>query len=47
MIDGARLVLYDLIGDGELAAGKSDDRLVYLRESVLKDHECRHAARAQ
>lgn len=40
-------VVYDLIAHGELAAGKGDDGLVYVRESALEDYERRHAATAQ
>lgn len=37
-------VVYDLISNGELAAGKGEDGLVYVRESALEDYEGRHAA---
>lgn len=39
-------VVYDLIANGELAAGKGNDGLVYVRESALEDYERRHAASA-
>lgn len=40
-------VVYDLIANGELAAGKGEDGLVYVRESALEDYERRHAAPVQ
>lgn len=36
-LDGA--VVYLLIADGELAAGKGDDGLVYVSADALKDYE--------
>jgi hypothetical protein len=44
-LEGA--VVYDLIANGELAAGKGDDGLVFVRESTLEDYQRRHAATAQ
>jgi hypothetical protein len=35
-------VVYDLIGHGELEAGKGTDGLVYVRESALEDYQRRH-----
>lgn len=40
-------VVYDLIANGELAAGKGEDGLVYVRDSALEDYKRRHAAPAQ
>lgn len=39
-------VVYDLVAAGELAAGKGDDGLVYVRESALEDYQRRHTAPA-
>jgi hypothetical protein len=39
-IDGTEV--YDLIFEGELAAGKGADGLVYVRESALEDYTRRH-----
>jgi hypothetical protein len=39
--------VYDLIASGELAAGKGDDGLVYVREAALADYQRRHAAPTQ
>ena len=39
--------VYELILQGDLAAGKGKDGLVYVRESALDDYERRHAATAQ
>lgn len=36
--------VYELILQGELAAGKGKDGLVYVRESALEDYKRRHAA---
>ena len=36
--------VYELILQGELAAAKGKDGLVYVRESALEDYERRHAA---
>jgi hypothetical protein len=44
-IDGTEV--YDLITQGELAAGKGTDGLVYVRESALTDYERRQAATTQ
>lgn len=41
-LDG--VVVYDLIANGKLAAGKGKDGLVYVRESTLEDHQRRHPA---
>ncbi len=38
--------VYELILQGELAAGKGTDGLVYVRESALEDYKRRHAASA-
>jgi hypothetical protein len=38
--------VYELILQGELAAGKGKDGLVYVRESALKDYRRRHPATA-
>ncbi len=38
--------VYELILQGELAAGKGKDGLVYVRESALEDYQRRHAAAA-
>jgi hypothetical protein len=35
-LDG--VVVYDLIAHGELAAGKGEDGMVYVRESALEDY---------
>jgi len=39
--------VYELILQGELAAGKGKDGLVYERESVVEDYKRRHTAAAQ
>ncbi len=39
--------VYELILQGDLAAGKGKDGLVYVRESVLEDYKRRHAVRAE
>jgi hypothetical protein len=45
-MDGTEV--YELIFQGELAAGKGKDGLVYVRESALKDYKRRHpSARAR
>jgi hypothetical protein len=38
--------VYELILRGELAAGKGQDGLVYVRESALEDYRRRHPAPA-
>jgi hypothetical protein len=38
--------VYELILQGELAAGKGKDGLVYVRESALEDYKRRHPATA-
>ena len=40
------VVVYDLITTGELAAGKGEDGLVYVRESVLEEYQRRQSATA-
>jgi hypothetical protein len=32
------VVVYDLIAHGDLAAGKGEDGMVYVRESALEDY---------
>jgi hypothetical protein len=44
-LDG--VVVYDLIANGELAAGKGKDGLVYVTTEALEDYRRRHAATAQ
>ncbi|MGH9119124.1 MAG: helix-turn-helix transcriptional regulator [Acidimicrobiales bacterium] len=44
-LDGSDV--YELVATGQLAAGKGNDGLVYVRESVLEDYERRRAATAQ
>ena len=36
--------VYELIFQGELAAGKGKDGLVYVRESAVEDYKRRHPA---
>lgn len=38
--------VYELILQGDLAAGKGKDGLVYVRESALEDYKRRHPAPA-
>lgn len=39
--------VYELILQGDLAAGKGKDGLVYVRESALEEYQRRHAATTQ
>jgi hypothetical protein len=41
-LDGA--AVYLLIADGELAAGRGDDGLVYVRPDAIEDYRRRHTA---
>lgn len=41
-LDG--VVVYDLIANGELAAGKGKDGMVYVRVSAVEAYQRRHAA---
>ena len=41
-LDG--VVVYDLIANGELKAGKGKDGMVYVRVSAVEEYQRRHAA---
>jgi hypothetical protein len=41
-LDG--VVVYDLIANGELVAGKGKDGMVYVRVSAVEEYQRRHTA---
>lgn len=43
-LDG--VIVYDLIANGELEAGKGKDGMVYVRQSEVESYRRRHAAPA-